>query len=302
MQLGVLAERLNRMFELERYAEPNGWDFALSTEERAHLLVHATPTFRATFNGLIPMSVEFDAEIGRIYGVVFPEALLLDRVIESERERGCPGAMILTHHPVDMETSGRGFIAIPPARLEELAQARIAIYVLHAPLDCHPEISTSGALADGLGLRRDGTFAPYVGGDCGVIGVQDPEPFSSFAEQVRLLCELPGFNLDQVRFAGRMVTRVGIVAGGGDEPSYLAQAEELGCDAYLAGHWWTPHVGEWCDWNRAQMRDAIKTSPMNLLSGSHDGTELVVFRDRLMPLLASWGIETELIRQTDHWR
>ena len=41
---------------------------------------------------------------------------------------------------------------------------------------------------------------------------------------------------------------------------------------------------------------------MNFLSGSHDGTELVVFRDRLHPLIESWGLDSILIRQSDHWR
>jgi putative NIF3 family GTP cyclohydrolase 1 type 2 len=210
--------------------------------------------------------------------------------------------MILTHHPVDMETDGRGFIPIPPGQLHDLADARIAIYVLHAPLDCHEEISTSGALADGLGLRRERTFAPYVGGDCGIIGVQDPEPFVEFAERLKALCELPEMRVDQIRFAGRTVSRVAIVAGGGDDVDYIAQAEALGCDTYLAGHWWTPHQGDWPDQNRALLRDAIHDSRMNFISGSHDGSELVVFRDRLGPLLRSWGVEVELVRQADHWR
>lgn len=298
----TLAERLDRAFEIERYAEPDGWDFALGESERQNLLRYASPVFARTFNGLLTLGLDPEDEVSRVYGLVFPEATLLDRVIAAEEARGRPGALILTHHPLDMETSRRGFLPIPVEQLDRLAGARVGVYVLHAPLDCHPEISTSGALADGLGLRRAGTFAPYVGGDCGVIGDQAPEPFARFAERVRVLCELDGFNLDQVRFAGRTVARVGIVAGGGDDAAYLAEAEALGCDTYLAGHWWTPHRGEWCDLNRGQIRDAITGSRMNLLSGSHDGTELVVFRDRLMPMLTDWGLETELIRQHDHWR
>jgi hypothetical protein len=50
------------------------------------------------------------------------------------------------------------------------------------------------------------------------------------------------------------------------------------------------------------MREAIASSRMNLLSASHDGSELVVFRDRLSPLFAEWGLEERLHRQADHWR
>jgi putative NIF3 family GTP cyclohydrolase 1 type 2 len=95
---------------------------------------------------------------------------------------------------------------------------------------------------------------------------------------------------------------VAVVAGGGDDAGYIREAEAAGCDTYLAGHWWTPHQGEWCDSNRAEIRAAIAQSEMNFLSASHDGSELVVFRDCLAPLVASWGLEPVLIRQLDHWR
>lgn len=302
MQLGALANRLDQMFELERHAEPKGWDFALSVEARSVLLAHASPMFAATFNGLLSMGSDSLLEIDRVYCLVFPEASLIDQVIEAELDRGTPGALILTHHPVDMETSGRGFIPIPPDQLRALSDANVAIYVLHAPLDCHSKISTSGALAEGLGVRGERTFASCVGGDCGVIGVQEPESFAEFARRVMSLCELSDIRADQIRYSGRAVSRVAIVAGGGDDAEYIAQADALGCDTYLAGHWWTPHAGEWPDQNRLQLRDVIARSKMNFISASHDGSELVVFRDRLMPLLEGWGIDVELVRQADHWR
>lgn len=301
MRLSEFARRLDERFRVQDFAEPDGWDFAIADGDKRRLLARASETFRTTFNGLMIGGAWSEDEIRRVHLLVFPEASLLDDVIAEERERG-GGSAILTHHPVDMETSGRGFIAISEERLDALARERIGFYVLHAPLDCDEEISTSRALADGLGLAITDRFAPYVGGLCGVIGEQAPESFAQFAERVRRLCELPLFLPDQVRFAGRHVSRVAIVAGGGDDAGYLAEAERLGADCYLAGHWWTPHPGEWCDQNRAAIRDRIATSRMNLLSASHDGSELVVFRDCLAQLVASWGLEPQLHRQRDHWR
>jgi putative NIF3 family GTP cyclohydrolase 1 type 2 len=188
------------------------------------------------------------------------------------------------------------------AQLDQMSAANISLYVLHAPLDCHPEISTSGALADGLGLKRTGVFAPYVGGHAGVIAERAPEPFAVFAERVRQLCEIPYFLPDQVRFSGRPVSRVAIVAGGGDDLADLKEAESLGIDTFLAGHWWTPHAGDWADGNRAALAKLLPRLSMNLLSASHDGSELVVFRDKLSPLIESMGLEARLVRQADHWR
>jgi putative NIF3 family GTP cyclohydrolase 1 type 2 len=302
VNLAAFARRLDDLFAVDRFDEAGGWDFALSEAEMAELLRFASPDFAARGNGLLCAPDPGRHEVARVYLLVFPEASLVDAVIAEQRHRGNPGAVIVTHHPCDMETSGRGFVAVPSDQLDSLVACNAAIYVLHAPLDCHPEISTSGAIADGLGLRRIGTFAPYYAGDAGVIAEQAPEPFGAFAARVQRLCELPRLDPEQVRFAGRPVSRVAIVAGGGDDVHDLAQAEALGADTYLAGHWWTPHPGEWSDGNRAALRDVLPQCRMNLLGASHDGSELVVFRDRLAPLFAGWGLDVALLRQADHWR
>jgi putative NIF3 family GTP cyclohydrolase 1 type 2 len=301
ISFGQLANCLDDLFEVRRFDERSNWDFALDRTQRFDLTRRGGPTFQACFNGLLNAPDSARA-CERVYLAVFPEESLLDRIIVEERSRGCPGAVVLTHHPCDMETSCRGFIAIPKFQLDRMHDAKIALYVLHAPLDCHAEISTSGALADGLGLRRAGVFAPYMGGHAGVIGEQEPEPFAAFAERVRQLCEIPSFNPDQVRFNGRTVSRIAILAGGGDNRDELIEAENQGADTFLAGHWWTPHAGEWANGNRESLSELLPGLTMNLLSASHDGSELVVFRDRLTPLIESWGIESVLVRQDDHWR
>jgi putative NIF3 family GTP cyclohydrolase 1 type 2 len=302
VNLAAFAGRLDDLFAVDRFDETGGWDFALSERESADLLRVAGPAFAARFNGLLCSTDPVRHEVARVYLLVFPEASLVAKVIAEQRRLGNRGAVIVTHHPCDMETSGRGFVAIPPSQLDALIACNTAVYVLHAPLDCHPDVSTSSAIADGLGLRRVGSFAPYYAGDAGVIAEQAPEPFGAFVARVQRLCELPRLDPEQIRYAGRPVARVAIVAGGGDDLDDLAQAESLGADTYLAGHWWTPHPGEWSDKNRAALRDLLPHLGMNLLGASHDGSELVVFRDRLAPLFAGWGLAVTLLRQPDHWR
>lgn len=303
MELRELADRLAAMFRPEAFDEQDGWDFVLGPGGKEALLARATEGFAATFNGLLldPTPVGGPpATVERAYLMVFPEPALLDRVLDVERGRG---AVVLTHHVADA-TEAAGFVAIPTGRLDELRAGRVALYVLHAPLDCHPEISTSGAIADGLGLRRVGTFAPYVNGDAGVVAevVGEPEPFGAFAERVRALCELPRLAAVQIRHMGRPVRRVAIVAGGGDDVEMLTEAEALGADTYLTGTWWTPQPSEWADGSRERLRSALPGLGMNLLGASHDASELVVLRDRVAPLLAEWGLEVETLRRDDHWR
>lgn len=302
MDLGELVGRLDGMFRPGAFNEHDGWDFAFGPGEREALLERAEAGFAATFNGLMLGAAGAGAEIDRVYLLVFPEEGLIEQVIAEERGRGAPGALLFTHHVADFETSDRGFRAVPVALLDGLRAAGVALYVLHAPLDCHPEISTSGALVEGLGMRRTGVFAPYVGGQAGVVGEQAPEPFRAFADRVRALCELPRLDAAQVRHAGREVARVAVLAGGGDDLEALAEAAALGADTYLTGTWWTPHRSDWADTNRAALRAALPGCGMNLLGGSHDGSELVVLRDRIAPLLEEWGVEARVVRQEDHWR
>lgn len=303
MELGELTGRLDDLFQPDAFDEHDDWDIAFGPGEREALLERATAPFAATFNGLMLSPPGGAATpIDRVYLLVFPERALLERVIAAERARANPGAMVLTHHVADFETAGRGFLAVPVAQLDALRAANVALSVLHAPLDVHPEVSTSGALADGLGLNRTGTFAPYHGGDAGVLGEQPPEPFGAFAARVATLCELPRLDAAQIRHAGRPVSRVAVVAGGGDDVEMLAEAESLRADTYLTGTWWTPHRGDWADRNRLALRAALPGCGMNLLGASHDGSELVVLRDRIAPLLAEWGLGAHLLRQANHWR
>jgi len=299
--LAEIARRLDSLFDVPRFAEDYGWDFGLTPEERRSLLANASATFRATFNGLLLANDDDERLVTRAYLVVFPTDEILAEVLTSQDAYRQP-AVIVTHHPLSMRMRGIGFRAIPPATLDALRAAEVAMYVVHSPLDCHAQISTSGALADGLGLRRVGVFGPYYAGHAGVIGEQAPEQFDAFAERVRRLCELPSLLPSQIRFAGKSVERVAILAGGGDSIEDQVEAEALGADTYLSGQWWSPHDGEWADANREALRGHIAMSAMNYLGCSHDGSELVVFRDRLAPLLESWGLETVLVRQEDHWR
>ena len=305
MLLPDLVARLNDLFRPAAVDEHDGWDFAFGPGERDALLARAAVGFADTFNGLMLAPARETDEplpIDRVHLLVFPERSLIDRVVADEAARGAPGAMIVTHHVADFETSNRGFLSIPVDQLDALLAANVAFYVLHAPLDCHLEVSTSGAIADGLGLRRLGVFAPYHGGFAGVLAKQAPEPFAAFAERVRTLCELPGLNAAQVRHAGRLVSRVAVLAGGGDDLDSLTEVSALDVDTYLTGTWWSPHRSPWADENRAAVRAFLPSCPLNLLGASHDGSELVVLRDRMAPLLTEWGLGVALVRQEDHWR
>jgi len=300
MRLRELADRLDAYFQPEAFDEHDGWAFCFGPGAWEALLGRAPAAFAATCNGLMIPPRAPDPEIDRVYLIVFPQPARLERIVATERERGAPGALILTHHITDFEARGSGLVPVPPSQFDAVREANIGLYVMHAPLDCHPETSTSGALVDGLGLRRVGTFAPYVGGHAGVIGEQAPERFGDFAARVRELCELPALDPAQIRHAGRPVSRVAVIAGGGDDVDSLREvlAEEV--DTYLTGTWWTPHQSAWADQNRAAVRALLPELTTNLLGTTHNASEQVVLRDQVVPLLRGWGVDPMWLRCAEY--
>jgi putative NIF3 family GTP cyclohydrolase 1 type 2 len=263
---------------------------------------YAAPDFlKGSWNGLMLDNVP---ELDRVYSIVFPAQSVLDKIIAYEVQRGAPGAMIFSHHMLDYQETGPGFSYITEAQLEELKEHHISYYACHAPLDGHPEISTSGALAAALKLSDTQRFAPYVGGMAGVHGKTGPINFHDFAWKCAEATTLPRLRYDQIRNNGRPVQRVAIVTGAGGDPNFLREAIGLGCDTFVTGEWWLFGPGDWRNGYRESMRTYLTDTSLNLIGTSHYASEAVVMRDQ-MP---NWfyentpGVEPMFIAQDDPWR
>src|SRR3954454_16310082 len=116
--LGDLARQFDERFAVHQFIELTNWEFALSGPEREALLARGGEIFRSTFNGWL--NGKERQPVDRVYLAVFPEQSLLWQIAHDEELRGSPGALILTHHPCDMETSNRGFLPIPDCTLDLL--------------------------------------------------------------------------------------------------------------------------------------------------------------------------------------
>ncbi len=163
-----LVQRLDEFFNIGAYDESAFWPSLLPASDLPVYRRFAEPDFvQSRWNGLMLRSSD---EVDRVYLVVFPDQAVLDTILALELERSAPGAMIFAHHPVDFEESGRGFIGISEAQLEELREHHISYYCCHAPLDCNKEISTVGALAKVLKLRELEPFGPHFEGMEGIVG------------------------------------------------------------------------------------------------------------------------------------
>ena len=311
MNTADLTARLDDYFHLDRFATD---DFAILPEFCREAAIpieeYATPAFLQRFNGLM---LDNTGEVGRVYTLVFPSDEVLAEV-ESRaatlsppalsRAEGSKGALIFTHHPMDMETSGRGLVPIGGEWLRRLRTARISLYAAHAPLDCHETVSTSRALARAVGVPVEATFARYFGGHAGVHGRIDPVSFEEFSERVRRAC---GVERIEMKTNGDRVQHVGVVAGGAAYPPIMQEALDAGCDTYLTGDFRVRHGGPWAEEHRPRFDAFVDTVPLNLIGASHYATEALVLTNDMLATLSAFsqtagGVQAEFVPQADPWR
>jgi putative NIF3 family GTP cyclohydrolase 1 type 2 len=261
----------------------------------------AAPGFvEGPWNGLM---LDNAPAVDRVYLIVLPGQSVLDTIIGREVERGAPGALIFGHHMADYQESGPGDVFITEAQLEDLREHHISYYLCHAPLDCHPEISTAVALANALKVRDQQRFASFMGGLAGVYGKVGPVNFHDFAQKAAKVTDLPALRYSAIRHNGRPVQQVGIVTGTGGQPAHIREAMSLGCDTFVTGEWWPSGPAEEHAQRREQMHTFLLEADVNLIGTSSYASEAVVMRD-LMP---NWfrtntpTIEPVFIPQADPW-
>jgi putative NIF3 family GTP cyclohydrolase 1 type 2 len=295
-----LVTRLDDFFSVRAYDENALWADILTPVERAVYQRAAPPEFvEGGWNGLLLNSTP---EVDRVYLIVFPDQAVLDTILALEVEREAPGALIFAHHPADFEECGRGFIGLQEGQIEDLREHHISYYNCHAPLDCHPEVSTIAALARALKLRDGAPFSAHFAGYEGVHGRVSDTEFGEFVERLAEVTELPYIRYNQIRFNGQPVEHIAVIPGGGDDPRLLQEVRDLGCDTYVTGHWWLSGDYEYAARQREALRALVPSLPMNLIGTSHYASEMVVLRDQMPAWFRNAGIEARFIKQPDPWR
>ncbi|MBN2304371.1 MAG: Nif3-like dinuclear metal center hexameric protein [Anaerolineae bacterium] len=300
MNQAELIHKMDTFFNIQGYDESALWaDIIPASDINVYQRMAGEAFVQGTWNGLMLNST---ADVDRVYLIVFPGQTVLDTILALELERGAPGALIFAHHPADFEESKRGFLGISEAQLEALREHHISYYCCHAPLDCHPEISTVIALAKALKLRDWRQFSPHYDGMEGVHGRVQDMCFGDFAEMLAKVTDLPYIRYNQVRFNGQPVEHVAVVPGGGNHLNILQEVRDLGCDTYVTGHWWLVGDYEYAAQSRERTRKLVPQLPMNLLGTSHYASEMIVMRDQMPGWFRNAGIEARFIKEPSPWR
>lgn len=302
MKLDDLVAKLDLFFNVHAFDERDGWHPFWGDPYREAFRRFARPNFiEGGWNGLMLENPTTNRTINRVYLVVFPTEDILDTIIAQEVERDAPGALIFSHHASGFSEKELSFKPIPTEQLEELREHNISYYNCHAPLDCHQEISTGNALANALGLQGIKRFAEYYGGFAGVHGTIPAIAFQKFAQKLETVCELPYLRYDQCRHNGHLVEHIAILPGGGDDPQLMKEAQALGADTYITGHWWLFGSSEFAAQRRREAAPEIAKLKMNLLSSSHYSSEFVVMRDQMVEWFSEYEVDAILMRQQDPW-
>ena len=145
--------------------------------------------------------------------------------------------MLFTHHPVDMEVSGVGFLPISPDTVERMRAKGVSVYACHAPMDCHDEIGTNASIVQAFDVQVERSFAEYGNGYAGRIGSIARASLNELVSRGKKV-----FGVERVETGGARpsyVTKVAIVAGGGDDLELLEEAERMGAQVFITGEWYT---------------------------------------------------------------
>lgn len=302
LSLDELVRDLNELFSLDDWDKDPGmhrWLPRVYEDIGRDYTEIFEADFCERFNGLMLRSASVVKEV---YCAAFPSPDVIKKLLATADG----DALLFLHHPVDMEVSGVGFLPVLPDNLERLSSQGISIYACHAPMDCHDEIGTNASIVEALDIQVEQHFAWYGNGFAGRIGSITPVSLDELVKKGRKI-----FGGDRMEVGGAGLTtisKVAIVAGGGDDPELFKEAEQAGAHVYLTGEWYTrttPLNEEgkaWAKANRAACKAYAQTSAMAFLGVSHAASEFLVMKTQMADYFQQKGLHVVCLEQSDWWR
>lgn len=296
MNLDLIVRQLDDEFSIQNIPQDEPFSRILpKIYDAAHIEFrqYATDHFLQTFHGLMLKNGD---KVDKVYLAVFLSGEILDKVFAQDTT----DAMIFLHHPMDMESSGRGFLPIEKKYFLELQRRRISVYSLHTPLDIHKRISTSRSIAKVLKVQNIREYNKHSIGYAGIYGSLEEKV--SFIDFINSLKEI--FNLKEIHYLQRFPTvyQIGIIAGGGADIAYIKETMDIGCDTYLSGDYLNKVKTENSIRRRVEFEKTKDSLNINLIECSHYATEKVVLINEMQNYFISFGLPTEFIDQANYWK
>ena len=252
---------------------------------------YARSDFLNSFHGLM---LNNGKNVRKIYTIVF-----LSEEIDKVFERDESDILLISHHPLNMETRRRGFLPLSEKYLKEMQKRSISVYVLHTPLDVHERVSTAGALSKALDLAATKRYYESSIGFGGVYGNLDhPIKFQDFLTTVSHITDVNDLN-----FIARQdfVNKIGILPGGTRVEGIL-ETSDLGCDTLLTGTYYNQIQNEIGKQHREAFEKVQADLQINVIECSHYASEAIVMKTDMIKLCQNhFGLACEFIPQDDPW-
>ncbi|MCX6816549.1 MAG: Nif3-like dinuclear metal center hexameric protein [Candidatus Beckwithbacteria bacterium] len=257
------------------------------------------PDFILRFNGLM---IKGAAKIQTMFTAAFPGNEILQKFISQSNQ----GDLLFLHHPIILECGdprgnlGRGFLPLNSDLLKKIIKKKLSLYSCHAPLDYHQKISTGRAIAAGLQATINSEFLPYGNGYAGLTATINPISTEALIIKLKRL-----FGIPYVDFAGKKldrITKIGIVAGGGDEIKYSQTCRKKGAQAYITGEIFSHYRSDWGKQNTAKVLEYAKAIDFSLIGVSHAASEFLVMKTQIPKWLKeNFGLKVVPLAQSKWW-
>jgi len=205
---------------------------------------------------------DFATEINKVYTAVFPSDKVLTKVLAD----GTTDAMIFLHHPEVWDTSKdpeKAFYHMNTKLLDKLRERRISLFNFHYPLDNYSEYSNSKTLAEAMGITIEKPFDELSGALCGVIGTTACKNINELNDKYS---QTVGHETKLYQYGESEVSKVAVVAGGGNGVETLEQVIENGVKVLITG----------LSLENSYSKEAHKLereNGINLLGGTHYSSE-----------------------------
>jgi len=295
MELKELKDKLDRFFDIASYPPDIPFSKAIPKKYESNgidIKKYFEADFLKCFHGLMIKNSDI---VKKVYGAVFLDRSVLDKIFRKNEKN----IMVFSHHPMEDETSGKGFIALDKTYLEKMKEMNISVYSVHTPLDKSTKISIYRPLFNMLKLKEADIDSDKSDEFHMAVGEFDKKiNFEKFISMIKKALDNKKINFVKNK---DFVKRIGFVPGGGTDIRFIQKAIKLNCDTYLTGDYKNKINHPLGEEERALLEKEMKNIKINLVEGSHYSTEKLVFLQGIAELFEKMKIPYEFVEQENPW-
>jgi putative NIF3 family GTP cyclohydrolase 1 type 2 len=295
MDIDTLKKKLDTFFDISNYGLDMPFSKNLQTiyaRSSVDISIYIEKDFLKNFNGLM---IRNGANIKKIYGTVFLDRSVLEKIFRKKET----DILLFSHHPMEDESGGKGFIPLDKYHLDKMKELHISVYSVHTPLDNHATVSTSMSFINALELKKISTTNDSSSKFHIVIGeLEDKMPFKEFITMLKTTLQNEKVNFLKKR---DFVKKIAIVPGGGTAIEFIHKAQSLGCDTYLTGEYYNKLIQPFGEEERNKFDNEKDNLSINLIEGSHYSTERLVFVNEIPLVFNDLNLPYEFVEQDEAW-